>query len=174
MQFNSFLNLRHPRSSIRLLSMLMTWANSLVEIARVYWVCYERILSVSSIQQVYEVAISTKQNSQNASNHDDAYETLRVDNREDGKNCQDRFDRDSIKTLMFCKYCSSIRRGGRYCSRRKTSKSKHRNCKNQLFVLFSPMNGIGSEYDETFFKVWTNGSKSQRKKSNDKTTWSTL
>lgn len=33
---------------------------------------------------VYEVAISTKQNSQHASNHDDAYETLRVDNREDG------------------------------------------------------------------------------------------
>lgn len=29
------------------------------------------------------------------------------------------------------------------------------------------MNGIGSEYDETFFKVWTNGSISQRKKSND-------
>ena len=75
----------------------MTWANSLVEIARVYWVCYKRILSVSSIQQVYEVAISTKQNSQHASNHDDAYETLRVDNREDGKNCKDRFDRDFHK-----------------------------------------------------------------------------
>ena len=104
-------SLHHQRSSIRLLSTLMTWANSLVESAWVYWVCYKRILSVSSIQQVYEVAISTKQNSQHASIHDDAYETLRVDNREDGKNFKDRFNRESIKTLVFCKNCSSIRRG---------------------------------------------------------------
>lgn len=40
--------------------------------------------STEADSTVYEVAISTKQNSQNASNHDDAYETLRVDNREDG------------------------------------------------------------------------------------------
>lgn len=40
--------------------------------------------STEADSTVYEVAISTKQNSQHASNHDDAYETLRVDNREDG------------------------------------------------------------------------------------------
>ena len=47
------------------------------------------------------MAISTKQNSQHASNHNDAYEALRVDNREDGKNCKDRLDRDSIKTHVL-------------------------------------------------------------------------